>query len=32
MTIAEIANPHEKVQAPSSIEVIGFRRQEAMMN
>jgi hypothetical protein len=32
MTIAEIANPHEKVQPVSGIEVIGFRRQEVMMN
>ena len=32
MTIAEIANPHEKTQRPSPIEVIGFRRQEVMMN
>ena len=32
MTIAEITNPHEKTQEPSSIEVIGFRRQEVMMN
>ena len=32
MTIAEIANPHEKTQETSSIEVIGFRRQEVMMN
>lgn len=32
MTIAEIANPHEKTQESSSIEVIGFKRQEVMMN
>lgn len=32
MTIAEIANPHEKTQQPSPVEVIGFRRQEVMMN
>jgi len=32
MTIAEIANPHEKVQPVSGIEVIGFRRQDVMMN
>jgi hypothetical protein len=32
MTIAEIANPHEKTQQPSTIEVIEFRRQEVMMN
>ncbi|MEQ1675836.1 MAG: AAA family ATPase [Chitinophagaceae bacterium] len=32
MTIAEIANPHEKEEKVSSIEVVGFRRQEVMMN
>lgn len=32
MTIAEIANPHEKEQQPVSTQVIGFRRQEVMMN
>ncbi len=32
MTIAEIANPHEKAQEPSSIEIIGFRRKEQIMN
>jgi len=32
MTIAEIANPNEKEQQPASMEVIGFRRQEVMMN
>ncbi len=32
MTIAEIANPHEKEEKVSSMEVIGFRRQEVMMN
>ncbi|MEO7923301.1 MAG: AAA family ATPase [Chitinophagaceae bacterium] len=32
MTIAEIANPHEKTQLPSSIEVIGFRKHEELMN
>ncbi len=32
MTIAEIANPHEKKQELKQMEVIGFRRQEAMMN
>lgn len=32
MTIAEIANPHEKVQEPVTTEVIGFRRQEVLMN
>jgi ATP-dependent 26S proteasome regulatory subunit len=26
MTIAEIANPHEKAYAPKQVEVIGFRR------
>jgi hypothetical protein len=32
MTIAEIVNPHEKTQQGSSIEVVGFRRKEVMMN
>ena len=32
MTIAEIANPHEKTHETSGIEVIGFKRQEVMMN
>ncbi len=32
MTIAEIANPHEKEQQPVSTQVIGFRTQEVMMN
>jgi len=33
MTIAEIANQHEKAEATNErIEVIGFRRQEALMN
>lgn len=32
MTIAEIANPNEKEQQPVSKEIIGFRRQEVMMN
>ncbi len=32
MTIAEIANPHEKTQKAEKIEVVGFRRQEVMMN
>ena len=32
MTIAEIANPNEKEQQSVSKEVIGFRRQEVMMN
>ena len=32
MTIAEIANPHEKEQQPAAMEVVGFRRQEVMMN
>lgn len=26
MTIAEIANPHEKAYSPKQVEVIGFRR------
>ncbi|MCX6318666.1 MAG: AAA family ATPase [Bacteroidetes bacterium] len=32
MTIAEITNPNQKEEKPSSLEVIGFRRQEVMMN
>ncbi|HMK25914.1 MAG TPA: AAA family ATPase [Chitinophagaceae bacterium] len=32
MTIAEIANPHEKEPQPERTEIIGFRRQELMMN
>lgn len=32
MTIAEIANPHEKNEQANAVEVIGFRRQEVMMN
>jgi hypothetical protein len=32
MTIAEIANPNEKQEMPKQMEVIGFRRQEVMMN
>ena len=32
MTLAEIANPHEKEQAIEKTEVFGFRRQEVMMN
>lgn len=32
MTIAEIANPNEKEQKPVSKEIIGFRRQEVVMN
>ncbi|MEO7983229.1 MAG: AAA family ATPase [Bacteroidota bacterium] len=32
MTIAEIANPHEKTQKVSNVEVVGFRRKEVMMN
>jgi hypothetical protein len=32
MTIAEIANPHEKDEQPASMQVIGFRRQDVMMN
>jgi hypothetical protein len=27
MTIAEVANQHEKEQQPHRIEVIGFRRE-----
>ncbi|HEV7781541.1 MAG TPA: AAA family ATPase [Chitinophagaceae bacterium] len=32
MTIAEIANPHDKTPGTSSISVVGFRRQEVVMN
>lgn len=32
MTIAEITNPNQKEEKISSMEVIGFRRQEVMMN
>lgn len=32
MTIAEIANPHEKVPAVEKMEVIGFRRQIELLN
>jgi hypothetical protein len=32
MTIAEIANPHEKIQPVEKMEVIGFRRQVELMN
>lgn len=32
MTIAEIANPHEKEVQTEAVQVIGFRRQEVMMN
>ena len=32
MTIAEIANPHEKTQRIPAIEVVGFRRKEVLMN
>jgi SpoVK/Ycf46/Vps4 family AAA+-type ATPase len=32
MTIAEIANPHEKTQQIEKMEVIGFRRQAELMN
>lgn len=32
MTIAEIANPFEKQEEIKQVEVIGFRRQEVMMN
>lgn len=32
MTIAEIANPHEKTAVVAGVEVIGFRRSEVLMN
>lgn len=32
MTIAEIANPHEKAQQMEKVEVVGFRRQTELMN
>ncbi|MBL7746320.1 MAG: hypothetical protein JNM19_02730, partial [Chitinophagaceae bacterium] len=32
MTIAEIANPHEKKQEVKQTEVIGFRLPETLMN
>ena len=32
MTIAEIANPHEKETVKEKFEVIGFRRQTELMN
>ncbi|HEY6503666.1 MAG TPA: AAA family ATPase [Chitinophagaceae bacterium] len=32
MTIAEIANPHEKETQKEKTEIIGFRRQEVAMN
>lgn len=32
MTIAEIANQHEKEQVKDKVEVIGFRRQAELMN
>jgi len=32
MTIAEIANPHEKEQEIKQTEVIGFRLAETLMN
>lgn len=32
MTIAEIANPHEKAEPVEKMEVIGFRRQMELMN
>jgi hypothetical protein len=32
MTIAEIANPHEQEHKVKRTEVMGFRRQEVMMN
>jgi ATP-dependent 26S proteasome regulatory subunit len=32
MTIAEIANPHEKPEQKEKTAIIGFRRQETLMN
>ena len=32
MTIAEIANPHEKAQRIEKTEVVGFRKREVLMN
>lgn len=32
MTIAEIANPHEKTHEAERMEVVGFKRREVMMN
>jgi hypothetical protein len=32
MTIAEVANPHEQEHKAERTEVVGFRRQEVMMN
>jgi hypothetical protein len=32
MTIAEIANQHEKKQVPAQTDTIGFRRQSELMN
>ncbi|MFN8289381.1 MAG: AAA family ATPase [Chitinophagaceae bacterium] len=32
MTVAEIANPHEKNEAATKTEVIGFRLAESLMN
>jgi ATP-dependent 26S proteasome regulatory subunit len=32
MTLAEVANQHEKLEAQKKVEVIGFRRQEIAMN
>ncbi|MDP4261628.1 MAG: AAA family ATPase [Bacteroidota bacterium] len=32
MTIAEIANPHEKAHNMERTEVVGFRRKEVLMN
>ena len=32
MTIAEIANPNEITQQASSIEIVGFKRQNVLMN
>jgi len=32
MTIAELANPHEKETMQEKIVVFGFRRQQELMN
>jgi hypothetical protein len=32
MTVAEIANPHEKQQQAEKVEVIGFKRQGVLLN
>ncbi len=32
MTVAELANQHEKQMEPDKVEVIGFRRSNAVMN